>query len=143
MNKYVDYPEHAHGRDYARPSTHPSNLGLFGRVVRCSGPIRSIDGVSDRPALNTALGDADRVLRNFLDDDGRLIGVPVKASKRLVVLNHLAQSFDVGRRYPEKDVDEILRGFYSDWAVLRRALVDEGFLDRADGVYWRSGGTVE
>jgi hypothetical protein len=26
--------------------------------------------------------------------------------------------------------------------MLRRYLVDEGFLQRADGIYWRSGGTV-
>ena len=32
--------------------------------------------------------------------------------------------------------------WHADTASLRRYLVDEGFLDRADGVYWRSGGTV-
>ena len=28
-------------------------------------------------------------------------------------------------------------------AILRRHMVDEGFLSRADGSYWRSGGRVE
>jgi len=37
----------------------------------------------------------------------------------------------------------VLRAFWPDYAALRRYLVDEGFLDRADGVYWRAGGTVE
>jgi hypothetical protein len=32
---------------------------------------------------------------------------------------------------------------YVDCATLRRYLVDEEFMDRADGVYWRIGGPVE
>jgi hypothetical protein len=32
---------------------------------------------------------------------------------------------------------------HPDTAMLRRYLVDEGLLDRADGEYWRSGGSVE
>ena len=35
-----------------------------------------------------------------------------------------------------------LRPFHPDVAALRRYLVEEGFLDRGDGLYWRSGGTV-
>ncbi len=31
---------------------------------------------------------------------------------------------------------------YPDYATLRRCLVDEGLLTRADGVYWRTGGRV-
>jgi hypothetical protein len=36
-----------------------------------------------------------------------------------------------------------LRAFYDDYVALRRYLVDEGFLAREGGIYWRSGGTVE
>ncbi|MGH9192666.1 MAG: DUF2087 domain-containing protein [Acidimicrobiales bacterium] len=39
-------------------------------------------------------------------------------------------------------VNAILRRFHEDVASLRRFLVDEGFLDRASGEYWRSGGGV-
>ena len=83
------------------------------------------------------------VLRTFLDGDGRLITLPAKRSKRLVVLDHLAQRFEPGRRYPEADVNDLLRPVHEDVAMLRRYLVDEGFLDRAGGVYWRIGGTVD
>ncbi len=31
---------------------------------------------------------------------------------------------------------------YPDYATLRRYLVDEGLLTRADGVYWCTGGQV-
>jgi hypothetical protein len=30
--------------------------------------------------------------------------------------------------------------FHADYAALRRHLVDEGLVTRADGVYWRTGG---
>jgi hypothetical protein len=81
------------------------------------------------------------VLRAFLRD-GRLASIPSMRSKRLVVLDHIAKVFEVGVRYPEREVDALLRAFHDDYAALRRYLVDEGFLDREHGEYWRIGGTV-
>jgi hypothetical protein len=98
--------------------------------------------MSDRPSLEQALSKRDSVLRAFVAADGRIAQIPVKMAKRLVVLDHVAQAFEVGRHYPEREVDEVLRRFHDDWAALRRYLVDDGFLERANGVYWRSGGTV-
>jgi len=85
----------------------------------------------------------DRVLRSFLTDDGKLHTIPSKHSKLLVVLDHLAQSFEPGRRYTEAEVNQRLNELHPDHAALRRYLVDHGFLAREGGVYWRSGGTVE
>jgi hypothetical protein len=42
-----------------------------------------------------------------------------------------------GRRYPEREVNDILAGDAPDPATLRRLLVDHGFLERAGGTYWR------
>jgi hypothetical protein len=86
---------------------------------------------------------ATRILGNFLGSDGRLHTIPSKHSKLLVVLDHLAQRFEPGRTYPEAQVNEVLAEFHPDYAALRRYLVENQFLTRADGVYWRSGGTVE
>lgn len=83
------------------------------------------------------------VLERFIGPDGRLHTMPSKRAKRLVVLDHVAQSFELGTVYPEREVDAILKGFHDDHAALRRYLVDEGFLTRDEGHYWRSGGTVE
>lgn len=85
----------------------------------------------------------ERVLRAFLTDDGRLHTIPSKRAKLLVVLDHLAQAFEPGRRYPEAEVNEMLQRLHPDHAALRRYLVENLFLTREDGVYWRSGGTVE
>ncbi len=83
------------------------------------------------------------VLHHFLDADGRLHTIPSKHGKLLVVLDFLSQSFEPGLRYPEARVNEILAAFHPDYAALRRYLVENGFLDRADNVYWRSGGTFD
>ena len=90
-------------------------------------------------------GSADRsaVLRAFLAPDGRLVRVPAKRSKRLVVLDLLAQEFQPGESFSEEEVNRRLRRFHDDVASLRRYLVDEGFLSREHGWYWRSGGTFD
>lgn len=75
--------------------------------------------------------------------DGRLIKLPTKRAKRLVVLEFLAQQFEPGERYGERQVNAMLAKVDEDVAALRRYLVDERFLDRAQGEYWRSGGRVD
>ncbi len=74
---------------------------------------------------------------------GRLRTMPAKRAKRLVVLDHIARVFEPGVRYPETDVNAFLRAFHPDHAMLRRSLVDEGFLARDHGIYWRAGGGVD
>lgn len=85
---------------------------------------------------------AQAVFRAFVKD-GRITAMPAKRPKRLVLLDHVAGLFEIGVRYGEQDVNSILRTVFDDYVALRRYLVDEGFLDRADGEYWRSGGTVD
>jgi hypothetical protein len=84
-----------------------------------------------------------RVLQNFLRSDGRLHTIPTKHSKLLVVLDHLSQQFEPGRTYAEAEVNEVLTRFHTDYAALRRYLVDNDFMTREDNVYWRTGGTFE
>ena len=87
--------------------------------------------------------ETDRVLAAFLAPDGTLRTIPSKHAKLLVVLDHLAQLFEPGRRYPEAEVNDVLRDHHPDVAALRRYLVENQFLTREHGIYWRSGGTFE
>jgi DNA-binding transcriptional ArsR family regulator len=86
--------------------------------------------------------DVARVLRAFVRD-GRPTSIPTVHAKRLVVLDWLAQRFEPGRHYTEREVNENLAQVHADTAALRRYLVDEEFLSRAGGEYWRSGGSYE
>jgi len=107
---------------------------IFAMAARAAVPPRG--DAPDGPVDETAL-----VLSRFVRD-GRLVSIPAAHGKRLIVLSLLAQEFDPGRRYPERTVNLILGRWHPDTAALRRYLVDEGFLDRAGGEYWRSGGPV-
>lgn len=73
----------------------------------------------------------------------RLTEIPMAQGKRRIVLERIALDFEPGRRYPEADVNETLTRYHDDYATLRRYLVDEGFLDRGAGCYWRAGGRVD
>ena len=72
--------------------------------------------------------------------EGRLTNVPTQASKRFLVLEKIAQEFEPGRRYSERDVNFKIQLIHGDHAAIRRYMVDTGIMDRADGSYWRTGG---
>jgi hypothetical protein len=93
-------------------------------------------------ALGAVYEEEEAVLRAYFRG-GRLLDIPVKHAKRRVVLERLALEFEPGVRYPERDVNQMLRRFHDDYASLRRYLVDEDLLSRQRGAYWRSGGPVE
>lgn len=89
--------------------------------------------------------DPDRVRASVLAAfmaDGRLKALPTAWSKRRIVLEHIASTFEPGVRYPQREVDAILRAWHDDHVTLRRSLVDEDLLARESGVYWRVGGPV-
>jgi len=92
--------------------------------------------------LGAANDDEEAVLRTFFRD-GRLTEIPTKRSKRRIVLERIAIEFEPGRRYDEREVNVVVGAFFNDHASLRRYLVDEGFLERDHGEYWRAGGRVD
>jgi hypothetical protein len=79
-----------------------------------------------------------KVLGTFLRD-GRLVEIPASRKKRVVILRRLAEEFEVGRSYPEREVNTVLARFHPDVATLRRELIAEehGLMTREAGVYSR------
>jgi len=109
-------------------------FGLAARAIAAARPARDEHG--DAPP------DEARVLRAFVRD-GRLTSIPSAWGKRRLVLDWLAQRFEPGRRYSEAMVNLSLGQVHPDTAALRRYLVDDGFLSRDHGEYWRTGGRVD
>jgi len=93
-------------------------------------PVPVLQAVTEEPGLRVFVG------------DGRIQALPAKHSRRLTLLDKIAQGFEPGVRYPERDVSLFLGALHADYAALRRYLVDADFLSRANGEYWRSGGGV-
>jgi hypothetical protein len=93
-------------------------------------PAPVIDAVANDPRLRVYIR------------HGRIETLPARKSRRRLLLDIIAQAFEPGVRYPERRVSLFLGAIRDDYAALRRYLVDEEFLSRSDGEYWRSGGTV-
>ena len=104
--------------------------------ARPAGPAPPPDDYPGRSPDDTA------ILQRFFRG-GRLLSIPTARGKRLVVLDQLARSFEPGVRYAEREVNATLRAVHDDYATLRRYLVDEEYLTRESGIYWRTGGHVE
>ncbi len=72
------------------------------------------------------------ILNRFLDDQNRVTVWPAKPANKSLILDYLVTKFEINRVYREKEVNEILNAWHTfeDWAVLRRALIDEGYMTR-------------
>jgi hypothetical protein len=83
----------------------------------------------------------NKVVADFTRRDGSLKTIPAQRKKLDAALRYVVQAFDVGKRYNEKKVNEILGGYHEDTATLRRELVGAGLMAReSDGsAYWRVG----
>jgi hypothetical protein len=78
-----------------------------------------------------------KTLRAYLSPDGTLKAIPTQHKKLMVILNHLVKTFEPGVKYPESQVNQMLRRFHDDTAALRRYMVDNQLLAREKGIYWR------
>ncbi len=63
---------------------------------------------------------------------------PRKEKKKIVILTKIAELFEPGKVYKEKEINQLLKEIYEDHVVIRRYLVDYGFLDRTNDCkeYW-------
>ncbi len=81
----------------------------------------------------------NKVVKDYVRKDGSLKTLPGQRKKLEAVLRHVAKSFKAGRRYSEKQVNEILSSYHEDTAFLRRELVGYGLMKRdgGGGEYWK------
>ncbi|GAB4575556.1 MAG: hypothetical protein Kow0077_27610 [Anaerolineae bacterium] len=80
----------------------------------------------------------EKVLRTFVDADGRIKQFPAQFKKMKVILRYVVKAFEPGRMYTEKEVNDVLSRFHEDVATLRRELVEQGLMARegGGGKYW-------
>lgn len=83
----------------------------------------------------------EKKLSVFYDLAGRLKQYPVKKSLRIIALERIAECFETGRKYTEKEVNEIILSniAFSDYATIRREMFEQKLINRlSDGSeYWR------
>ncbi len=95
--------------------------------------------------LSTVIAEVDadaydnKVIKDYARRDGSLKTLPSQRKKFEAILRYVVQAFDMGKRYSEKRVNEILSQYHEDTALLRRELVGAGLMKRegGGGEYWR------
>jgi predicted transcriptional regulator len=80
-----------------------------------------------------------KVIKDYSRRDGSLKTLPSQRKKLEAILRYVVQAFEVGKRYSEKQINDILAGYHEDTATLRRELVGFGLMRRegGGGDYWR------
>lgn len=78
------------------------------------------------------------VIKNYMDENKGLKNYPAKEKKKIIVLEEIAKNFSKDKIYSEKDINKILKRIYEDYATIRRALIEYGFIERSNDCssYW-------
>ncbi|MDY0294303.1 MAG: DUF2087 domain-containing protein [Acholeplasmataceae bacterium] len=68
----------------------------------------------------------------------KLKGIPAKEKRKYIILCIVIHYFELNKIYHEKEVNAILEPMMNDHVMIRRYLIDYGFMDRTDDgkSYW-------
>ena len=77
-----------------------------------------------------------RVLDSFFEY-GSLKAIPAQRKKERICLEEIAKELELGRPYPERELNQVLLRFHQDYCTLRRDMISEGILRREEGLYTR------
>jgi len=81
------------------------------------------------------------IVNKHLNKQGKLQNYPSKKTIRPYILAYVAEHFEEGRNYTEKEVNEIIKSLieFQDYELIRRELYMYHYMDRKkDGsAYWR------
>ncbi|PKR76747.1 transcriptional regulator [Halalkalibacillus sediminis] len=82
----------------------------------------------------------EKVLSTYFDEgvEGPLSTFPSKEKRKIIVLQQILKSFKSNEVYSEKEVNEVLKSKFNDFATLRRYMIEYGFMDRSKDCtkYW-------
>ncbi|MGE6204562.1 metalloregulator ArsR/SmtB family transcription factor [Guptibacillus hwajinpoensis] len=75
------------------------------------------------------------VVNNFLAPDGTLKHLPSQRKKKIIILKHLINGLERGKKYPEKEINEYIQKFHPDFATIRREFIINHFMYRENNIY--------
>ena len=77
-----------------------------------------------------------RVLDSFFEY-GRLKSIPAQRKKERICLEEIAKELELGRPYPERELNQVLLRFHQEKKKKSRDMISEGILRREEGLYTR------
>ncbi|WP_018757995.1 metalloregulator ArsR/SmtB family transcription factor [Paenibacillus terrigena] len=78
---------------------------------------------------------AESILRNFFTKEGTLKHLPAQHKKKLLVLHHLVEGLQPGKKYLESELNDYIRQFHPDFATIRREFIMNHFMYREQDIY--------
>lgn len=100
-------------------------------------PHRTATSIDERYDITT--DDKLKTIAKYFDETGRLLLLPSKQKKKIIVLSEIVKNFKEDTTYTEKEINRILQRITEDYVHVRRYFIEYGFFDRSnDGSqYWR------
>jgi hypothetical protein len=82
--------------------------------------------------------DREAVLKAYFSSGAVNNKLPVKEKKKIIVILELIKRFEAGRNYTEKEVNQLIGTVFSDFATLRRYMIEYGLMERTTDCrqYW-------
>ena len=79
-----------------------------------------------------------RVIETYIDENGALKSYPSREKKKVILLGEIIKNFNIGKKYTENEINRVLKRIFEDYATIRRALIQYGFLERSKDCseYW-------
>jgi len=94
--------------------------------------------VDDR--YNITEEEQQKTVGKYFEDlqEAKLKKFPLKEKQRLIILREIIKHIDNDKTYSEKALNDILIPIYEDYVLIRRLLIEYGFIDRKDdgSEYW-------
>lgn len=111
------------------------NINTLDNINICD-PHKTATTLDDR--FNITDEEKAKVIASYMDTNKGLKSYPAKEKKKIIILEEISKNFKYGVKYSEKEINRILKRIYEDYATLRRALIEYGFLDRSNDCseYW-------
>jgi excisionase family DNA binding protein len=101
--------------------------------VRESDLLAWLEKHSNKYVMNPA----EKIVNRFMKG-GKFETLPVQRKKRIYVLEHILEQFDLNKVYTETEVNDIITPFHDDYCRVRREFVDERMMLRKAGKYRRN-----
>lgn len=76
-----------------------------------------------------------KVLRTFMKNN-KIEKLPVQHKKKMIILDEFLKRMDPGKKYTEKEINELILESYEDYCTVRRLMIEEGMMKRKNQTYW-------
>lgn len=110
--------------DKTSRSINQSDAGVIEEIHQSATMIDDRYNITDE--------EREKVIKAYMNVNGALIQFPAKEKKKIIILREIMKNFKPNQDYQEREVNRILERIYNDYATLRRALIEYGFIDRSD-----------